>query len=164
MLCNFNVFIISCTDVMFSGYNDFQINKVNVTMCVSDTVGRLKEEVVEKVFHDIQLSIPPLSNFVVAEVVNYHIITILKDDQPLKNVKDGIHNVSISMINFLNLYIYLTFIFPQVYVLELNQNFSDPTIEVVGDVTVADDSFQPFPVSCTLYIIIRVIIVALQTE
>ncbi|XP_021944503.1 uncharacterized protein LOC110842935 isoform X2 [Folsomia candida] len=111
-------------DVMFSGYNDFQINKVNVTMCVSDTVGRLKEEVVEKVFHDIQLSIPPLSNFVVAEVVNYHIITILKDDQPLKNVKDGIHNV---------------------YVLELNQNFSDPTIEVVGDVTVADDSFQPFP-------------------
>lgn len=110
---------------MFSSTTDFQITKVNVTLNINDNVGQLKDKVVEKVFSEIQLSVPPSSHFIVVEVVNYHIFSILKDDQPLKNVKDGIHNV---------------------YVLELNQNFNDLTdgVDIMGDVTGSIECYTSF--------------------
>lgn len=77
-------------------------------MSVNDLVGQLKEKVIKHVYQEIQVDVPPATNFVVAEVVNYNIHNILKDDTPLKNVKDGIYNV---------------------YVLELNQDFSDSAVD-----------------------------------
>jgi hypothetical protein len=94
------------------------MNSIKVTMNINDSVGRLKEKVITQVFKEIQLEVPPSSNFVVAEVVNFHIHNILKDDHPLKNVKDGIYNV---------------------YVLELNQTFNDPSENIAGNVISESD-------------------------